>query len=50
VLTILRLQIEKRFGPIPAWAEEQLRARSTAELEAIGLGILDAPSLEDLMK
>lgn len=47
--TILRGQIEKRFGPIPAWADEQLRARSAVELEAIGIRVLDAPSLEDLL-
>jgi hypothetical protein len=32
-LKVLRRIIEKRFGPIPAWAEESLSGRSTAELE-----------------
>jgi hypothetical protein len=41
--------IEKRLGPIPSWAEERLRSRSVAELEAVADRVLDARSLEDLL-
>jgi hypothetical protein len=48
--TVLRLLIQHRFGPIPAWVEERLTTRSVAELEDLCLDILDAPTLEDLLK
>jgi flagellar biosynthesis/type III secretory pathway protein FliH len=48
-LRLLRRQIEKRFGTIPAWAEERLASRTTAELEDLGVKALDAVSLEDLL-
>jgi hypothetical protein len=41
-LTVLRRQIEKRFGAIPAWAEERLSSHSAAELEALSVRLLDA--------
>ena len=49
-LTILRRLIEKRFGAIPSWAEERLAQLSSAELEKISERVLDASSLEDLLK
>jgi predicted transposase YdaD len=49
-LTILRRLVEKRFGPIPDWAEERLRSQSAAELEALSVGVLDAQSIEELLK
>ena len=49
-LTILRLQMEKRFGVIPSWAEERLVGRSAAELEDLSVRLLDVQSLEDLLK
>ena len=49
-LTVLRRQIEKRFGAIPGWAEERLAGRSTAELEDLCVRVLDAQSIEDLLK
>jgi Domain of unknown function (DUF4351) len=49
-LIILRRQIEKRFGALPAWAEEQLAGKSLPELEQLGVRLLDAGSLEDLLK
>jgi hypothetical protein len=48
-LTILRRQIEKRFGPIPAWAAERLESCSVSELEALSERVLDALSLKDLL-
>jgi hypothetical protein len=49
-LIVLRRLIEKRFGPMPAWAEERLAARSTTELEDLSERLLDAQSIEDLLK
>ncbi len=49
-LTVLRRQIQKRFGPIPSWAEERLAGRSTAELEELSVRVLDAQNLEDLLQ
>jgi Domain of unknown function (DUF4351) len=47
---ILRRMIEKRFGAIPAWVEEQLLGGSESEIEALSDRVLDAHSLEDLLK
>ena len=49
-LTILRRLILKRFGAIPTWAEEQLTSRPTAELEDLSVRVLDARSIEELLK
>jgi hypothetical protein len=49
-LEILRLIIEKRFGAIPNWAEERLVSRSSADLEELSDRVLDAASIEDLLK
>ena len=49
-LTILRRQIVKRFGPLPAWAGEKLASLSAPELEDLSERVLDAKSLEELLK
>jgi hypothetical protein len=49
-LTISRRLIEKRFGAIPAWAEERLNSFPTADLETLSVRVQDAKSLEDLLK
>ena len=49
-LKVLRRLIEKRFGTMPGWAEEQLASRSAAELEELSLRVLDAHSIEDILK
>jgi hypothetical protein len=49
-LTVLTRQIEKRFGAIPGWAQERLAGRTTDELEELSVRVLDAQSLEDLLK
>jgi hypothetical protein len=41
--------LEKRFGPIPAWAEERLGGRSAEDLEALGVRLLEAQSLEEFL-
>jgi hypothetical protein len=50
MLKTLRLQIEKRFGPIPGWAEERLANWPAHDLEELAVRMLDAESLEDLLK
>ena len=49
-LKLVRRLIEKRFGAMPAWAEERLASRSAPELEELSVRLLDAQSLEDLLK
>ena len=49
-LTVLRRLIEKRFGAIPSWAEDRLADRSAADLEELSVRVLDAQSIEDLLK
>ena len=46
---LLRRQIAKRFGPLPQSMEERLATRTSEELELLGLKLLDAQSLADLM-
>jgi len=40
----------KLFGVLPDWAEESLHSRSAAELESLGERLLDARSLEELLR
>jgi hypothetical protein len=47
---VLRPLIERRFGAIPLWAEERLSKMSHVELEAVSVRLLDANSLEDLLR
>jgi hypothetical protein len=49
-LNVLRRLIEKRFGAIPSWAEDRLANRSAADLEELSVRVLDAQSIEDLLK
>jgi predicted transposase YdaD len=44
----LRRMIERRFGPIPAWAAARLEQSTGSDLERISLSLLDARSLEEL--
>ena len=41
--------LTRRFGPLPAWAEQQIGAAPVAQLDAWLDGIFDASSLEDLI-
>jgi hypothetical protein len=45
---VLRLQLEKRFGPLPVWAEERLAKSTAKDAETLAVRILDARSLEEL--
>jgi hypothetical protein len=49
-LTILRRQIERRFGPLPGWAIDKLAALPASELEDLSERVLDAKSVEELLK
>lgn len=49
-LTILRRQIEKRFGALPSWAGEKLAKMPASELEDLSERVLDAKSLDDLLR
>ena len=42
--------LEQRFGPLPAWARQQIEAAETATLETWGVRLLDATSLEDVLR
>jgi predicted transposase YdaD len=48
VMLILRRLMAKRFGPLPAWAEERLINLSIAELEDLSLRVLDAKSIVEM--
>jgi hypothetical protein len=49
-LEVLRPQMEERFGPIPAWAEERLSAMHPRAVIALGRSVLHAKSLEELLQ
>jgi hypothetical protein len=49
-LTILRRQVEKRFGALPGWAAKKLAALSASELEDLSVRVLDAGTVEELLK
>jgi hypothetical protein len=49
-LTVLRGLTEKRFGELPQWAGEKLAALSTSELEGLIGRVLEAKSVEELLR
>jgi hypothetical protein len=46
---IVVLQIEKRFGPLPAWVQTRLDGMQIDEIESAALRLLDAGTLEELL-
>jgi hypothetical protein len=48
-LTILRLLMVKRFGSIPDWAEQRIGVLWSEEVVDLGVRLLDATGLEDLL-
>jgi predicted transposase YdaD len=48
VLKVLRGLIAKRFGPLPAWAEERFTNLPVDALEQLSLRILDTQSVDEL--
>jgi predicted transposase YdaD len=49
-LTILTRLIEKRFDGLPNWAAEKLESLSASQLEDLSVRVLDAKSLEELLR
>ena len=50
LLTVLRRQIEKRFGALPVWAAEKLAVLPAPQLKDLIERVLDATSLEELLR
>lgn len=48
--TLLRRQLERRFGLLPEWAHAQITAADTATVEQWGLRLLEARSLEEVLR
>jgi hypothetical protein len=48
-LKLVRKLIEERFGAITAWADQRLSSYSAAELETLGVRLLHANTLEELL-
>ncbi len=49
-LAVLRRLIGKRFRALPAWASEKLAALSVPELEDLSDRLIDAGTLEELLR
>jgi hypothetical protein len=49
-LILLRRVLEKKFGPIPAWADERLSKATVPEIEDLAVRLLDAATLDELLK
>jgi len=49
-ISLLRRQLERRFGPLPQSALERLEASHPATREAWALCLLEAGSLEDVLR
>jgi len=47
---LLRKLLERRFGALPAWADERLAKSGPAQLETWGLELLEATTLEDVFR
>jgi hydroxymethylglutaryl-CoA reductase len=49
-MTLLHRLLERRFGALPEWAVQQLATAETSALEAWGLRLLEAASLEEVLR
>jgi hypothetical protein len=49
-LKLLRRQLKKKFGPVPISVEERLSKATLPEIEDLALRLLDAATLDELMK
>jgi len=47
---LVRRQLVRRFGVLPAWTEQHIAAADTTALEQWGLRLLDATSLEEVFR
>ena len=43
---LLRKQLERRFGILPAWASDKLNSATEQDLESWGEAVLTAPTLD----
>jgi hypothetical protein len=50
VKDVVRLQIQKRFGPIPQWVDRRITEISEPEARDLAVKLLDASSLEELFR
>ncbi len=46
---MLKRLLTRRFGPLPAWAEQRLEQASLQELEGWAERVLEAQQLEDVL-
>ncbi len=47
--SVLERQLTRRFGPLPAWAKEQLTSATDAQLDSWAERILDAETIQDVL-
>lgn len=47
---LLKKQLNSRFGPVPNWVNEKLKALSASELDDLAVRLLDATRLEDILQ
>jgi glycosyltransferase involved in cell wall biosynthesis len=47
--SLLERQLTRRFGPIPAWAKEQLASATDAQLDSWAERILDAETIQEVL-
>jgi len=47
--TLLRRQLEARFGPLPSWVDSRLAEASLEQIETWGVELLSAHSLDSLL-
>ncbi len=49
-LSMIRRLLQTRFGALPEWADERLKTLTAAELEDLGVRVLNAESIEALFQ
>ena len=49
-VTLLRRMLEKKFGPLPSWADQQLSKATLPEIEDLAVRLVDSTSLKDLFR
>jgi hypothetical protein len=48
--SLLRRQLDRRFGPLPVWVDERLAQASDAELEQWAERVLECATLEEVLR
>lgn len=49
-ILVLKRQLTRRFGVLPAWAEERINMANTSQLEAWAEGIFEVQDIESIFK